>query len=96
MEQTVIDFLFSTLASLAAQYPEATWIGIILGVLLSICGVAAVATMWMPAPSQTTGVYAAVYRWVHALAGHFAQNKGALADAKSTEVQQAVKVVTGK
>lgn len=96
MEQTVIDFLFSTLASLAAQYPEATWIGIILGVLLSICGVAAVATMWMPAPSQTTGVYAAVYRWVHALAGHFAQNKGALADAKSTEVQQAVKAVTGK
>ena len=96
MEATVIDFILSTLMSLSAQYPEATWIGIILGVLLSICGVAAVATMWMPAPSQTTGVYAAVYRWVHALAGHFAQNKGALADAKSTEVQQAVKAVTEK
>lgn len=96
MENTVIDFLISTIQSLADQYPDATWIGVVLGVMLSICGVAAVATMWMPAPSQTTGVYAAVYRWVHALAGHFAQNKGALADAKSTEVQQAVKQVTGK
>lgn len=96
MEETIIDFIFSTLQSLATQYPDATWIGVVLGVILSICGVSAVATMWMPAPSQTTGVYAAVYRWVHALAGHFAQNKGALADAKSAEVQQAVKQVTGK
>lgn len=96
MEETVIDFLISTIQSLAEQYPDATWIGVVLGVILSICGVAAVATMWMPAPAQTTGVYAAVYRWVHALAGHFAQNKGALADAKAPEVQQAVKQVTGK
>lgn len=96
MEETIVDFLISTIQSLAEQYPDATWIGVVLGVILSICGVAAVVTMWLPAPSQTTGVYAAVYRWVHALAGHFAQNKGALADAKSTEVQQAVKAVTGK
>lgn len=96
MEETVVDFMISTIQSLAAQYPDATWIGVVLGVMLSICGVAAVATMWMPAPSQTTGVYAAVYRWVHALAGHFAQNKGALADAKSAEVQSAVQQVTGK
>ena len=96
MEDSVISFVLSTLQSLAAQYPDATWIGITLGVVLSLCGVAAIATMWMPAPSQTTGVYAAVYRWVHALAGHFAQNKGALADAKTPEVRQAVKSVTGK
>ena len=96
MEETVVEFLISTIQGLADQYPDATWIGVVLGVMLSICGVAAVATMWMPAPSQTTGVYAAVYRWVHALAGHFAQNKGALADAKSAEVQSAVQQVTGK
>lgn len=96
MEETVVDFLVSTIQSLAAQYPDATWIGVVLAVILSICGVAAVVTMWLPAPSESTGVYAALYRWVHALAGHFAQNKGALADAKAPEVQQAVKQVTGK
>ena len=95
MEETVVDFLISTIQSLAAQYPDATWIGIVLGVLLSLCGVAAIATMWMPAPSQTTGAYAAIYRWVHALAAHFAQNKGAKADGNSVEVKQAVKRVTG-
>ena len=96
MEETVVDFLVSTIQSLAAQYPDATWIGVVLAVILSICGVAAVVTMWLPAPSESIGVYAALYRWVHALAGHFAQNKGALADAKAPEVQQAVKQVTGK
>lgn len=96
MEETVVDFLISTIQSLAQQYPDATWIGVLLGVLLSICGVAAIATMWMPVPSQTTGAYAAIYRWVHALAAHFAQNKGAKADGNSVEVKQAVKQVTGK
>ena len=96
MEETVVDFLVSTIQSLAAQYPDATWIGVVLAIILSICGIAAVVTMWLPAPSESTGVYAALYRWVHALAGHFAQNKGALADAKAPEVQQAVKQVTGK
>ena len=42
MEQTVIDFLFSALASLAAQYPEASWIVTAVAVLMSLCGVAAV------------------------------------------------------
>ena len=96
MENTVVEFLISTIQSLAAQYPDATWIGVVLAIILSICGIAAVVTIWLPAPSESSGVYAAVYRWVHALAGHFAQNKGALADAKAPEVQQAVKQVTGK
>lgn len=96
MEETVIEFIFSTLTSLAAQYPEATWIGVVLAVLLSICGVSAVATIWMPAPAETTGAYAAIYRWVHALAAHFGQNKGAVADGKSETVKAEVKAVTGK
>lgn len=96
MENTVIDFLISTIQSLAQQYPDATWIGVVLGVILSVCGVAAVVTMWLPVPSQTTGVYAVFYKWMHALAGHFSQNKGAVADGKSPAVQTAVKQVTGK
>ena len=87
MEQTVIDFLFSTLASLAAQYPEASWIVTAVAVLMSLCGVAAVATIWLPVPKGTSGAYAAFYRWTHALAAHFGQNKGALADGKAPEVQ---------
>lgn len=96
MEETIVDFLISTIQSLATQYPDVTWIGVVLGVILSICGVAAVVTMWLPAPSKTTGAYAVFYRFAHALAGHFSQNKGAVADANSTEVQSAVKQVTGK
>ena len=96
MEATVIDFIFSTLMGLSAQYPEASWIVTAVAVLMSLCGVAAVATIWLPVPKGTTGAYAVFYRWTHALAAHFGQNKGALADAKSTEVQQAVKAVTGK
>ena len=96
MEETIVDFLISTIQSLAEQYPDATWVGVLLGVLLSIGGVAAVAAMWVPAPSQTTGVCGVFCKWKHALAGHFSQNKGALADAKTPEVQQAVKQVTGK
>lgn len=96
MEQTVIDFLFSTLASLAAQYPEASWIVTAVAVLMSLCGVAAVATIWLPVPKETTGAYAVFYRWAHALAAHFGQNRGAVADGKAPEVQQAVKQVMGK
>ena len=81
MEQTVIDFIFSTLAGLAAQYPEASW---------------TVATVWLPVPKETTGLYAAVYRWAHALAAHFGQNKGAVADGRSETVKAEVKAVTGK
>ena len=96
MEQTVIDFLFSTLASLAAQYPEASWIVTAVAVLMSLCGMAAVATIWLPVPKGTIGAYAVFYRWTHALAAHFGQNKGAVADGKAPEVQQAVKQVMGK
>ena len=55
MEDTVIDFVLSTLQELAAQYPDAAWISLVLGVLFSVCGLAAVVTMWLPAPSQASG-----------------------------------------
>lgn len=96
MEESIISFVISTLQELATHYPDTAWIGIVLAVVLSICGVAAVVTMWLPVPSQTTGAYAVFYRWMHALAGHFSQNKGAVADGKSHAVQTAVKQVTGK
>ena len=96
MEESIISFVISTLQDLSAQYPDTVWIGFVLAVVLSICGVAAVVTMWLPVPSETSGWYATLYRWMHALAGHFVQNKGAVADAKSSEVQKAVKAVTGK
>ena len=96
MEQTVIDFIFSTLTSLAAQYPEASWIITAVAGLMSLCGVAAVMTIWLPVPKETTGAYAVLYRWAHALAAHFEQNKGAVADGKSETVKAEVKAVTGK
>lgn len=96
MEETVIAFVLSTLQELSAQYPDAAWISVVLGVIFSVCGVAAVVTMWLPVPSQTAGAYAVFYRWLHALAGHFAQNRGAQADGGSPEVKQAVRAATGK
>lgn len=96
MEATVIDFILSTLMSLSAQYPDAAWLVTAVAVLMSLCGVAAVATIWLPVPKGTSGAYAAFYRWTHALAAHFGQNKGAVADGKAPEVQQAVKQVMGK
>ena len=95
MEQTVIDFIFSTLTSLAAQYPDAAWIVTALSVVMTVCGLCAVATVWMPVPKEQTGLYA-VFRWAHALAAHFGQNKGAVADGKSETVKAEVKAVTGK
>ena len=96
MEESIISFVITTLQEISAQYHDTAWISVVLAVVLSICGVAAVVTMWLPVPSETSGWYATLYRWMHALAGHFAQNKGAVADAKSSEVQKAVKAVTGK
>ena len=96
MGESIISFVITTLRELSAQYHDTAWIGVVLAVVLSVCGVAAVVTMWLPVPSQTTGVYAVFYKWMHALAGHFVQNKGAVADAKSCEVKKAVKAVTGK
>ena len=54
MEESIISFVISTLQELATRYPDTAWIGIVLAVVLSICGVAAVVTMWLPVPSQTT------------------------------------------
>ena len=91
METAVIDFLFSALAQLAAQYPDAAWLVTALSVVMT-----AVATVWMPVPKETAGPYAAVYRWAHAFAAHFGQNRGAVADGRSETVQAEVKAVTGK
>ena len=96
MEESIISFVITMLQEISAQYPDTAWISVVMCVVLSVCGVAAVVTMWLPVPSQTTGVYAVFYKWMHALAGHFVQNKGAVADAKSCEVKKAVKAVTGK
>ena len=63
---------------------------------MTVCGLCSVASIWMPVPKEATGFYAAMYRWVHALALHFGQNKGALADGKSETVRAEVKAVTGK
>ena len=96
METAVIEFLFSALAQLAAQYPDAAWLVTALGVFMTVCGLCAVVTVWMPVPKEPAGLYAAVYRWAHALAAHFGQNKGAVADGKSETVKAEVKAVTGK
>ena len=96
MEATVIDFILATLAQLSVQYPDAAWIVTVLSVVMTVCGLCAVVTVWMPVPKETTGAYAAVYRWVHAFAAHFGQNKGAVADGKSETVKAEVKAVTGK
>ena len=96
METAVIDFLFSALAQLAAQYPDAAWLVTALSVVMTVCGLCAVVTLWMPVPKEPTGLYAVFYRWAHALAAHFGQNKGAVADGKSETVKAEVKAVTGK
>ena len=96
METAVIEFLFSALAQLAAQYPDAAWLAVALSAVMTVCGLCAVATVWMPVPKETAGPYAAVYRWAHAFAAHFGQNLGAVADGRSETVQAEVKAVTGK
>ena len=87
MEATVIDFILSTLMSFSAQYPDAAWLVTALSVVMTVCGLCAVATAWMPVPKETEGLYAVFYRWAHALAAHFGQNRGAVADGKSETVK---------
>lgn len=65
MEATVIDFILSTLMSLSAQYPDAAWLAVAMSVLMTVCGLCAVATAWMPVPKETAGLYAVFYRWAH-------------------------------
>lgn len=95
MEESTIAFIFQTLTDLAAQHPELTWVGTVLAVLMSMCGICAVASIWMPAPMNPTGLYATVYTVVHAMAAHFGQNKGAIADGNSVRVQSEVDRVKG-
>ena len=45
MEATVIDFIFSTLMSLSAQYPDAAWLVTALSVVMTVCGLCAVVSM---------------------------------------------------
>ena len=58
MEATVIDFILSTLMGLSAQYPDAAWLVTALSVVMTVCGLCAVATVWMPVPKELTGLYA--------------------------------------
>lgn len=92
---TIIDFIFGIGAAFGAVSRGGldcrTGEGI-----LALCGLCAIATIWMPVPRETTGAYAAVYRWVHGFALHFGQNRGAVADGKSEAVKAEVKAVTGK
>ena len=67
MEATVIDFILSTLMSFSAQYPDAAWLVTALSVVMTVCGLCAVATVWMPVPKEPAGLYAVFYRWAHAL-----------------------------
>ena len=55
METAVIEFLFSALAQLAAQYPDAAWLAVALSAVMTVCGLCAVATVWMPVPKGTAG-----------------------------------------
>lgn len=96
MESDIITFIIDTLNQLATNYPDATWIGMVVAGILTICGIASVATIWMPVPKDQSGTYYYVYRVVHALAAHYKHSSGALADAKSTPVQKAVAKVTDK
>ena len=52
MEATVIDFILSTLMGLSAQYPDAAWLVTALSVVMTVCGLCAVATVWMPVPKE--------------------------------------------
>ena len=45
METAVIDFLFSALAQLAAQYPDAAWLAVALSAVMTVCGLCAVVSM---------------------------------------------------
>ena len=96
METAVIDFLFSALAQLAAQYPDAAWLAVALSAVMTVCGLCAVATVWMPVPKETAGPYAAVSCGAHGCAAHFGQTRRAVADGRSETVQAEAKAATGK
>lgn len=96
MENSVISFIFDSLAQLSELYPEASWVAFVATVLLTVCGVASVATVWLPAPTEASGWYYTLYKWLHALAAHYSQNSGAKADGSTVEVKAAVSRVMDK
>lgn len=96
MEDSVISFIFDSIAKLAELYPEAGWIALVATIMLTLCGIASVATIWMPAPTETSGWYYTLYKWLHALAAHYKQNSGAKADGSTAEVKNAVSRVMEK
>lgn len=96
MEESAISFIFDSIAKLSELYPEAGWVALIAAILLTLCGIASVATIWMPAPTETSGWYYTLYKWLHVLAAHYKQNKGAKADGSTVEVKAAVSRVMDK
>lgn len=96
MEESIVAFIFDSISKLAELYPEASWVALIATILLTLCGIASVATIWMPAPTETSGWYYTLYKWLHALAAHYSQNSGAKADGSTVEVKSAVSRVMDK
>ena len=96
MEESIVAFIFDSISKLAELYPEAGWVALIATILLTLCGIASVATIWLPAPKETSGWYYTLYKWLHALAAHYSQNKCARADGATPEVKAAVSRVMDK
>ena len=96
MEMAVIDFLFSALAQLAAQYPDAAWLAVALSAVMTVCGLCAVAIVRVLLPSDAAEPYAAACRGAPAFAAQIGHDRGAVADGRSETVQAEVKAVTGK
>lgn len=96
MEESIISFIFDGVSKLVELYPESGWVALVATVLLTLCGVASVITIWLPAPTETSGWYYTLYKWLHSLAAHYSQNKGAKADGSTAEVKAAVSKVMDK
>lgn len=96
MEESIVALIFDSISKLAELYPEAGWVALVATIILTLCGIASVATIWLPAPKETAGWYYTLYKWLHALAAHYQQNKGAKADGSTVEVKAAVSRVMDK
>ena len=96
MEESIVSFILDGVSKLIELYPETGWAAIVATALLTLCGVASVITIWLPAPANKSGWYYTLYKWLHALAAHYAQNKGAKADGSTAEVKASVSKVMDK
>lgn len=96
MEATVIDFIFSTLMSLSAQYPDAAWLAVALSVVMTVCGLCAVATVWMPVPKETAGALCRLLPLGPCPCRALRAEQGRRGDRKTETVKAEVKAVTGK